>query len=67
MRWEEWRQRKAETFWAIHEAKEREWMLREDPRLKHEAGHPPMSGGLAAIPQGVNKRSESLSIQIIVS
>eukprot|EP00913_Durusdinium_trenchii_P004943 g4590.t1 len=37
MRWEEWRQRKAETFWAIHEAKEREWMLREDPRLKHEA------------------------------
>ncbi|CAL1173658.1 unnamed protein product [Cladocopium goreaui] len=37
MRWEEWRQRKADTFWARHEAKEREWMMREDPRLKHEA------------------------------
>ena len=36
MRWEEWRQRKADTFWARHEAKEREWMMREDPRLKHE-------------------------------
>eukprot|EP00435_Cladocopium_sp_Y103_P018803 s4904_g4.t1 len=37
MRWEEWRQRKADAFWARHEAKEREWMMREDPRLKHEA------------------------------
>ena len=40
MRWEEWRQRRADTFWAMHEAKEREWMLREDPMLKHEARHP---------------------------
>ena len=37
MRWEEWRQRKAESFWAAQELRERQWMMREDPRLKHEA------------------------------
>ena len=38
MRSEEKRQRKADAFWAEHEAKEREWMLEEDPKLKHQAG-----------------------------
>ncbi|CAJ1408228.1 unnamed protein product [Effrenium voratum] len=37
MRWEEFRQIKGERFCAEKEAKEREWMLREDPRIKHEA------------------------------
>lgn len=37
MRWEEFRQIKGERFCAEKEAKEREWMQREDPRIKHEA------------------------------
>ena len=38
MRWEEYRQKKSEIYWAAREAEERECMFHEDPRRQHEAG-----------------------------
>ena len=37
MRWEEFRQKKADIFWTAQEAKERNAMFHEDPQLLHEA------------------------------
>ncbi|CAE7571025.1 unnamed protein product, partial [Symbiodinium pilosum] len=37
MRWEEYRQKKSEIYWAAREAEERECMFHEDPRRQHEA------------------------------
>ena len=37
MRWEEYRQKKADIFWAAQEAEERNAMIHEDPQRLHEA------------------------------
>eukprot|EP00439_Symbiodinium_sp_Y106_P012060 s2756_g1.t2 len=37
MRWEEYRQKKADIFWAAQEAEERNAMFHEDPQRLHEA------------------------------